>query len=361
LVQELADVAANSPLGTNLMAGELFLTLSIGRTPHLIRALGARTGIEVLLDASVAIPMLVSLLFKPVKRRFSIAARHAHDELKRHGQTCILPLDYLEEVATHLVVSHRDYSDIIDTDPDLAGSENAFVAHYAALKIEGDALTFDEYLDLCGLDNKLRTADFYAARDTLMVKLQRLFEKYSIFVRPLGNQSRASIKRGEEGIARGINELQIKRPLVLMRHDARTLAYLYDQDRTSGIANVLCTWDSLHFFVRNHETAEWQALNPASLGDILSLAIPAEEEKTRVMSPLVVAKTLSEHSTQLAARVWDQLVRIERGHLHDAQLLNQARQFKEEYIKALQEGRETGDVGSAWTRWKSSHYSGAKS
>ena len=56
------------------------------------------------------------------------------------------------------------------------------------------------------------------------------------------------------------------------------------------------------------------------------------------------------------AEVWDRLVSIERGNLHDAELLTQARAFKEEYIERVQSGKATRDVNRAWAEWKAKHY-----
>lgn len=355
LVQGLADLAANSPLGANLMAGELFLALSCGNTSQLVRALGARMKIEVFLDASVAIPMLTCLLFGPGKRRFSIAARHVYDEIQRHDQICVVPRDYLEEIATHLLDAFYKYRHVISADPDLSGSENAFVSYYVSTKSNENALSYDEYLKTLGVDNKIRTIGFYAARDALMPKIQRLFNVYDIKVRNLALSSKNVMRKSEMSISYAINELKLVRSDVLIRHDTRTLAYLNERNADADFVYVLCTWDNLHFWVKSHEPSEWLALNPGTLGDILALALPSEEG-AYVASPLIVAKSLSEQAIESGARVWDKLVEIERGRFQDGSLLLQAREFKEEYIKACQEGRETEDVGVAWTRWKEAHY-----
>jgi hypothetical protein len=140
-----------------------------------------------------------------------------------------------------------------------------------------------------------------------------------------------------------------------MRHDVRTIAYLHDSDRVSETAQVLCTWDGVHFWVREKARADWQALNPAVLGDILALAEP-EDLRGHIASPVVLARSLSEEATQRGAEVWDRLVQIERGSTYNAQLLAQARAFKEDYIGKLQSGQATYDIGRAWAEWKAKHY-----
>lgn len=354
-LEDLAELASNSPIGKCILSGELFLSLRARRMPQLIRALGARSGVKVLLDSSVAIPMLCGLLFKPVGNRFSVAAQHSYSQLQAHGLSMVLPLDYLEESATHLLRAYADYQHIIDLDPDLVSSENAFVSHYASLRQDGKASSFSDYLTAFGLDHALRRAEFYVARDNLMPRLERLFDRYSIAVQALGRVSSTSQRKAEESMAHAIHELKVERPKVLVRHDLRTIGYLHDTDRSGELAHVLCTWDGVHFWVRERENADWQVLNPAALGDIIALAA-TEDLRGHIASPTVLAKSLSEEAAQRGAEVWDRLVRIERGRMHDAELLAQARAFKEDYIGRLQSGKATRNVKRAWAEWKSKHY-----
>lgn len=352
-LEELTRIASASAAGKCLLAGELFLSLVPLTTPNLIRALGARSEVVVLLDASVAIPMLCALLFSPVKSRFSLAAHHAYKEISSHGLRLRLPVDYLEESAAHLLRAYHDYRDIIDLDSDLTASENAFVSHYASRRLDGAVIGFAEFLESFGLNEALRKAEFFAALDTLKQRLQRLFSHYSIDALPLGEPSQTSRRRAEEAVAYALRTLQVERPDVLARHDARTLAYLFDTDRSAEVAYVFCTWDGLHFHVREHESAEWLALNPGVCGDILALA---SDDPAALASPVVLAKSLSEEATERGARVWDQLVRLERGALGDAELLATARNFKEAYLEQAQGGKQAEDLRRAWAAWKAKHY-----
>jgi hypothetical protein len=355
-IEELANLASNSPVGKCLLAGELFLCLTVSKAPQLIRALGARSEVRVLLDASVAIPMLAALLFRPVDSGFLLAAHHAYSQLRGHGMSVLIPVDYLEEAATHLMRAYADYGHVVDMDVDLTASENAYIAHYATLRREGDSLSFEEYLQSFGLDEALHRADFYVARDAIKPRLQRLFDRYSVDVLPLGQPSPAAQRKAEEALAYAIRELDVARPDVLTRHDARTLAYLYDRDRRMDIAYVLCTWDGLQFKAREREAGEWLALNPAVLGDILAMAAP-EDLSGAIRSPVVLAKGLSEEAAERGARVWDHLVVIERGKMHDAKLLALAAAFKHEYIQRAQAGQQAEEIRKAWAGWKATHYS----
>lgn len=351
-LEKLAQIASNSRIGQQMMAGELFISLSAFDTPFLIRALGGHSGIEVLLDASVAIPILCALLYEPSFHRFGFATSHMYRQLKTHEISVLLPLDYLQEVATHLILA-LNYQYIIKDEPDLIGSENAFVAHYTSLYINNKIGSFIDYIEGFGLDKSLRGANFERARNNLMPKLQRYFELYGIKTKPLGKPSKAAKKHAEEAIGFLINQKTYKRASVVIDHDKRTTAYLFDQDRTTDIANVLCTWDNLHFQIRENEDVMWDVLNPVVLGDILSLALPEQErDSSQIISVVMLAKSLSEETASMGASIWDTLIKIEKDNLYDVELLKQAKAFKRKFIESQHNKYEYKEIAQAWQKWK---------
>jgi hypothetical protein len=354
LLQELTRCATNSAFGKTLAAGELFLDLLGLRTPHLLRALGERQEMCVVLDTSVAIPLLCCLLYEPAAQRFFIAAQHAYDQTLAHGIRLVLPADYLEEVASHLIAALRDYGDVAGLDPDFRSSQNAFVAHYAALRHAGKApMDFPTYLEGFGLFARHISGDFYAARDALMRDLRRLAVRYNIHTEPLASSEQGR-RWAEEHITRAQSDLDMERPRVLLQHDARTLGWLHDNEVDGDRAYVLCTWDRLLLGARRTETLGWDALDPVVLGDVLSLAASPDDE-IKLVSPVVVALSLSEAEAERGAKVWDFLARTERERLHDATLRRAALAFKRDWMERAREEPRSKDMQAAWERWKGEH------
>lgn len=352
--EALADVVAlvcETGLSRRLIAGQTYLLLSAAGTPQLISALGGRTSAQVMLDASVAIPMLCGLLYSPVGGHFSYAAHQAYVQIQSHGFACWLPSDYLEETATHLVNAFWEYARVVDLDSDLRRSENAFVAHYVNLKRENFGGSFEEYLASFGLDESLRKAEFYRARDAVMPRLQRNFDRYGIRIRPLARPDDAAQRRAEEGVGHAMMKLGISRPDIVLKHDIRTVAYLYGQESRTGDAWVLCTWDALHMFGRD-AAAQWLALNPHILADLLSMASPDADADSPVASLRTIAMMLSDEAAAHGAAVWDTLARIEKAKLHDAELLAQAQSFKADYVRRMASGERPDSVEQEWARWK---------
>ena len=299
--------------------------------------------------------MLCTLLYRTVDNRFSTSSKHVYDQLANHGQVFVLPYDYLEEVATHLMRAFQDYQLIVDIDFDLTYSENSFIAHYVAMKRDGDHIEFSEFLTSLGLDARLRKMEFYSARDALKLKLQRLFDKYGIRVISLGRASSESIIRAQEGIAYALSEFGKERPKVLMEHDARIIAYLHDRDRSNDEADVLCTWDGIHFWMREKESVDWLVMNPAVLGDIFAIA-RSNDHDGHFMTPVVLAKQLSEEASKQGAQVWDTIVQIERGKTSDAILIENAKAFKEKYLASKQSDVSSKNIELQWAKWKSENY-----
>lgn len=354
LLQVLTRTAMDSSIGKHLVAGEVFIGLSSMTTPALIRALGAKSDLTVVLDSSVAIPILAGLLYEPTADRFSLASTAAFNQLRVHELRAILPRDYLEETASHLLVAYRDYAAIIYAEPDLRASTNAFVAHFSSLYRAGKVNNFVSYLEAFGFREHIARGEFYGARNIIMQRLKTQFQRYGISCDLVPRPSSESRERAERAVAYAQDERGVDRQAVLLRHDVRTIAFLHDQDAGLNETYILCTWDNLHFYVREFEAGtspRWDVLNPAFLGDMLSLAAPHDETRAMV-SPVVVAMSMADEDAQRGAAVWDALAGLEQGNFYDAELLRRASAFKQEFLATHAEAIRYQDVRDAWTKWK---------
>ncbi len=355
LLGDLSGIAAGSPLGRALIAGEVFINLVSLNTPHVLQAFGGGKRLVALLDTSVAMPLLCSLLYTAAAQQFFVAAKHAYEQLVAHRASMVLPRDYLEEVASHLREAYA-YKEIVELDPDLRASQNAFVAHYAALRAaEGEkAESYSSYLAGLGFAEAMANSDRDVVRDILMNKLQRLFTGYGIETNNLP-ASASSLKRAQEAFAFAMKERGDEgRPPILIRHDVVTVGWLLDRGADADATYLLCTWDKLHPYVQVHEEANWDVLDPVALGDVLSLAAP-EGEEVKIVAPTVVALMLSVEAEQKGAAVWDDLVRIEKEGLHDARLRHAAREFKKDWVERAAKEKRSRDLQKEWEAWKVAH------
>lgn len=352
VVANIAEIVGESGYGQRLAAGELYSCLANLQTPHLIQALGAREEIRVFLDTNVAIPALSAKLYEGTDKKYSQGSQHAYDQMQEHGVRALVLKDYVEEFATHMLDAYLHYGEVVGTDTDLRRSQNAFVAHYSVLADRGYSADFGEYLTGYGFKEKVaRTADYYRARDTFTPRIERLLRRYGLEVETTGNISDESWQKANETIGLALEELgEENRASVLVKHDTRTLAYLWELARDPTHALVLSTWDQLHFHIASSEDAYWHALDPAVLGDLLSMATPSDDR--RIASPSQIAFRLSEDEAELGARIWDKIAQLEEENLRDAEVLEQARKFKRDYIERQEQGEEVMDIATEWLRWK---------
>jgi len=354
----LSEAVRRSSLGRFLLAGEVFVNLVGLKTSQVVSALGARRALRVVLDASVAMPLLAGLLFEPAQQRYSLAARHAYDQALSHGIEMMIPADYVEEMAAHLLDAWS-YRDLVDTEPDLRASKNAFVSHFLGLRGTGawagepGVLAFERYLGGFGFRPAYATLEFAQARTSLEQSLAAALGRYHLRIERL-SAPHATLSSVHNELLRVLAESPRRtvRPEVLLRHDARTLAWLDALPMSADATTVLCTWDRLIFDLHERRARVWETLTPAQLGDVLALAAPDEEDGEPV-SVLDVALSLADEDAEKGAMVLDRLVSIEKSKLHDAELLAQARRFKEEWVLST----HVRSLEEAWAEWKRDHLS----
>lgn len=359
-IEHLTQIAAGSPHGKRLATAELYFNVARLNTSQIVNAFGGGRGVRIYLDASVAIPMLSALLYSPSSSRFSAAAHKLHQEAHRHNFRLFIPEDYIEESASHLIFAARDYRQIIDADPDLMGSENAFVSHFSYLRTQGRMTDFDRYIGGYGVSPErlagARENDrFLIARAEAQSALRRMFARYNIEPFHLSKPSASAIRRAETALSYAQVNLDIQRPPILMKHDERMIAFLLDQDMEIQRAAVLCTWDRLHFEVASN----WEAMTPVELSDIIELAVPGDENGP-LSGMLAAASAITQEASEMGGRIWDALVRYHAGDLYDAELLSEAKKFKASFVERSRADVSYKAIADAWTNWKGERSTGPR-
>ncbi|HRI64765.1 MAG TPA: hypothetical protein PK156_11005 [Polyangium sp.] len=355
VIADLGKRASSSQVGKHLISGEIIMQLFGLRTSHSLTAIEGRKNLTVILDTPVAMPLICNLLYSTANQEFFAASQHAYDQLLAHGIAIVLPDVYLEEIATHLISAHRDYSHIVGLDSDLKMSTNAFVAHYVAMKqaAPNSVGEFRSYLEAYGLNDGLAKADYYVIRDALIVKLEALAGRYHMLVKHLDTKPNAR-RFAEEQIALAMQTQGTKRrPKILLDHDVKVIAWLHERVADHHTAHVLVTWDRLQSLVNEQCGNPWDVLDPVALGDMLAVAAPDGHE-LEIASPWVYALGFSDEDAQRGAHVWDFLIQKEKG-LHDAALREQARAFKAKWLEDTARDSRARDLQAAWEQWKSEH------
>ncbi|HUN77797.1 MAG TPA: hypothetical protein VMU32_02635 [Solirubrobacteraceae bacterium] len=349
-VRRLAELVSNSEIGSVLMAGELFVSLVSISTNQLERAFGVDGGAEIHLDASVAIPMLLGLLYQGVTSRYSAAAVRVYKLAETRDIPLRLPSQYLEESAGHLVEAVEWYAPLLGTDPDLCYSQNAYVAHFSQLvargSISGD---FGRYAQSLGYVRRNGAPERRVR--AVAVELGTRFSRYGIRPSDLPSAPEEVRREAEEAVSFTVNELGITRRGRLLEHDAAVIAQLMEAENSGELVRIFCTWDKLHLRLTTAEgRARWQPLDPVMLGDLLVLT--QGDARQPLLTTVDLAIELDEEEGKRGAAVLDGLVRIEKENMHDAQLMGLVADFKNAYLQNLRDTTEPEDLAEAWTAWK---------
>jgi hypothetical protein len=352
----LAELVSKSDFAKKIAAAELYYSLIQTGSSQLVAALGASKGAYVVFDTQVLIPLLCGLLFDRVETHAAYSASQLVDLVRKHKFTAIVPMPYLKEAAAHLVNCCREYQALLLQGEDLSFSANAFASHYSQLRRRNETkdLTFNDYISVFGSPAGSRYKDlsdafYYPTIERIAARMADLLGRYGI--ETIGLDKRrfdAVFKR----ISDLLSEAGHSRANILIEQDARVIGFLESTDIEAGWAKVLCTWDSIHLRL-NPSWDSYCVMNPASVTDLLSI-VRSDIAHVPMAQLIDYIWAQNEISERLAAKVWDEIVSVEKGNLADGLLLSKAREFRQNFIDThdLEADFDSGLVATHWLKWK---------
>ncbi|WP_155648653.1 hypothetical protein [Burkholderia pseudomultivorans] len=265
-------------------------------TFDIYRALGRKTRIVMVLDSSVAMPMMFGLAFGSARSRYGVAATSLLNLCKEHELKIMVPTFYVNEMASHGLKA-LDFIETYNALPDeaksvLRASGNAYLSHYShigeSLRGTEDEITLDEFLRYFGIVDK---NNITSAEN----KIASILESFNISVE--NHRSMDPVIRRKVADEKP-NELS-----VIIDHDAKACTLLRE-DTDAGY--IFATWDRvLTGLVEN--IARIFADTPARVIDFLSMAASAKYESDQSYELLT---TLIHCDDQKAAALAAKIERI---------------------------------------------------
>ncbi|WP_434572395.1 hypothetical protein J3P88_25725 [Pseudomonas sp. Z3-6] len=354
---DISNIVANSEFAKLVASAKLYDCMLNSDSSRLISALGGNQSINVYFDSSVVIPMICGLLYEPVEERYSRSGKALYSLMAAHEFSSVIPADYIEEIGAHLIEACRDYRHILNEQIDMTHSGNAFVSHYSHyIKTKsGEGLTFSDYVYTLGVKLSSVTPEmtdgmFYRLRDRASRAVSEIAEKYGFVVEMMKPKF---VDKKITEIEEFMTEHGIRKPAVLIRHDANVIEYLSGAYIPSGFAKVLCTWDKVHLLLNPLGLDGYHVMNPIVLIDFLSIA--KKTAKNYSLAHLLdFAAIQNEKDLELSAKIWDSIAKLDSKNLADATFMRKAKQFKEDYLeKHLGERDDLPDnIEKAWLAWK---------
>lgn len=268
------------------------------------RALGRRTNVQLVLDASVAMPVLFGLSFGTSRSRYGVSALALRDACKAHGISMVVPNAYLNEMASHGLLGVLDRLEIynalsMEARDYLKASGNAYLSHFVhiseTLKAQGKDLTLKEFLDYFGV---------VAGRPLHKVenRIRSLLEDFGIKVIEEG--------RCEQPVFNRIAEEKPAEPKILIKHDAAVVTMLKN-DNNKGF--VFATWDKTIIDLVQDLTRVY-ADTPARVVDFLSMAGGQDFEREESFELLSTLLHIDEKPAERLASLIDKIASVDMAY-----------------------------------------------
>lgn len=225
------------------------------------RALGRRTDVVMLLDASVAMPVLFGLEFGASRSRYGVAALALLEACKAHSIRIMLPRCYLNEIAAH-GRNALEKLEIYNSLPNearssLRASGNAYLSHYThiseTIQESGDTLSLEGFLRHFGI---VPNQSLHKIEN----RIGSLLEQHGITCLP--------DERYDQDVFNSLAAQKGYDDRRLVEHDAIVCTRLRNDDQRGFI---LSTWDNIVIdFVE--DVARVLADTPVRVIDFLSMA-----------------------------------------------------------------------------------------
>lgn len=283
------------------------------------RALGRRTTVQLVLDASVAMPVLFGLSFGSSRSRYGVSALALRDACIAHGISMVVPNAYLNEMAYHGLVGALDFLEIYDALPkeaqtSLKASGNAYLSHFAhiseTLKAQGEDLTLKEFLEHFGI---VGGRPLYKVEN----RIRTILDGFGIKV--------IEDKRYDQQIRNRIVEEKPLEYKKVVDHDAIVVTMLKN-DNTKGF--VFATWDKILIDLVQDLTRVY-ADTPARVVDFLSMAGGQEFEREESFELLSTLLHIDEKPAAKLATLIDKIASVDMAYKLD-RIITEARAQKGE-------------------------------
>ena len=269
-------------------------------TFDIYRALGRNSDVVMMLDSSVAMPLMFGLSFGSEKSRYGIAAAVLNDLCREHNIKVIVPRCYLNEMAFHGKKAFEFIDMYNELDDDikaiLKSSGNAYLSHFSHIREnEGPAYTLSEFLKHFGLSNNSRLS-------FVENSIESILDSFGIGVLSTGEYS--------QEIRNEIGYRKQNAPSKIIDHDASVCTFLKNESNTGYI---MATWDKVIIDVVEG-LSRVLADTPARVIDFLSMAGGAQYESEQSFNLLTSLVYIDERKASALASKIEQINSVDKMH-----------------------------------------------
>lgn len=347
-IGKLVELARGRPAIAKLTRTAVFAALE-GQDPlRSSQALGAPSwsSVHVLLDASVAIPLLCARRTESVHNYLFALSSRAVDVVSELGAKIRLSPGHLEECAAHLLgaVNYQPIQQDEDFSLALKHSDNAFVSYFYALRHEGRRApkSLEQFLGVfsrnaVGLARN--TGRSSSAVRAVMPDLQSAFSEYGVLVDQMERVSRLRFEAISRAHDLVLAEEHREKPIVLRKHDLSALTHIDGRVTAYRESWMFLTWDRVVIRAGAKELSNSWVVSPEVAIDFAQSCRRLSESQWCSLAHKIAR--ISDPRETLTARILDMVVRFRHELLHDWEFKDMVRQFRDEAVQRAPVGDET--------------------
>ncbi|MFC4817540.1 hypothetical protein [Flavobacterium sp. GCM10023249] len=336
IVNDLLDLASTHPLITKISRASVYVALDGNNPIASAKSIGASrwSDVNIILEPSVALPYLCSLLYASNNNRFFKTTVKSVNQAKEQDSLLYMPYYYFNECAGHLLTA-RKYIGFEDQNKELEFSNNAFISNYFHLKNKGEKVpnTISEYLSTFSTAVKTERSDVKSWVRSIMTDLQSIFTSNGIEFIDTPHFEEEDLQEIKYHYNDILEEARIKKKIHLFNNDIYTLKATNERIVKNGETWVILTNDrSLVNFSKTEYFKGWIA-NPYKFLQITELSKPMSESK--LVSLVHSVATFSDRTLSLGARIIDRLINLTSTNIQNYELKLEIERFKQETIESI--------------------------
>ncbi len=247
---------------------------------------------------------------------------------------------HVEECAAHLIHAYR--YEPIQCDKDLASalrlSENAFIAYYGALKVEGRVgeQTLPQFLAAFSRRAASAAREFSDVRQAaraVMPEIQDLLNAYHVPCRAARHLSLDRFGALQKSFDNACVETGRDRHPILREHDVDALAHLARSTESETESWMMLTWDKTFIHVAQKELPSAFVVSPETAMDFAQTCRRLSDTQWCTLAHRLAK--ISSPSDELTARILDQVTRLNPDKLRDASFRKQLLDFRDQALQTL--------------------------
>lgn len=336
VVNDLLDLASTHPLITKISRASVYVALDGNNPIASAKSIGASrwSDVNVIIEPSVALPYLCSLLYKGNNNRFFKTAIKSVNQAKELDSLLYMPYYYFNECAGHLLTA-RKYIGFEAQAKELEFSNNAFISNYFHLKNKAIKVpdTVAEYLSTFSSAIKIERSDVKNWVRSIMIDLQTLLTSNGIEYIDTPHYVDDDLEEIKYYYNDILLESNINKKIHLFNNDIYTLKATNERIVKNGEVWVILTNDkTLVNFSKTDYFKGW-ITNPFKFIQITELSKPLSE--SQMISLVHSVATFSERTLSFGARIMDRLINLSSNEIQNYELKAEIERFKRETIESI--------------------------